>query len=444
MPAARDEPARRSVVPQAAGRSLWLTAVWTGVGTAVVCALASIIAVAICWLPTAASSGHSMSAIRAGLLTFLASVHGGVTVDGTPAAFLPLGLTIIVGLVVWRAGGALADIALALDEQEPARLAGAVLAQAATFMCACLVLVPFATLGTSSAPSLGVAVAAFLLFVVVGGTSLARSTPPLRDWLAQRVPPAVRAAARPAAMVVLLYLAAGALLVAGSLVVHRGQAEALSTQVGGGWSGVPVLLLGILAAPNAAIAGTAYLAGPGFAVGAGTTASVFSAAHGTLPAFPVLAAVPDGSGSPIAGWVLSAATVLGSGLVLARTASSAQPGLFARMRWCAAAAPLAGAVLFVLAWQGGGGIGTGALRTVGVSPWQLGAAVTAELAVVSVAALAVSATWQRSVRRRPSAPAAWERVRDQFVLVAEAVRNDRSAGTTAADHDAEDAGKLAG
>jgi hypothetical protein len=444
MPAARDEPVRRSVVPQVAGRSLWLTAVWTGVGTAIVCALAAVIAVAICWLPTAASSGHSMSAIRAGLLTFLAALHGGITVDGTPAAFLPLGLTIIVGLVAWRAGGALADVALALDEREPARLAGAGLAQAASFMCASLVLARFSTLGTSSVPLLGVAAAALLLFALAGGASLARYTPALRDWCAQRLPQVVRDAVRPAATGVLLYFAAGALLVAGSLLLHRGRVEILSARVGGGWSGVPVLLLGILAAPNAAIAGTAYLAGPGFAVGAGTTASMFHTAHGTLPAFPVLGAVPDGSGTPIASWVLSALTILGTGLVVARMATSARPGLLRRMRWCAAAALLAGVAMIVLAWQGGGGIGPGGLRTVGASPWQLGAATAAELAVISVAALAVGAAWRRWVHRTPSVPTGWVRLREQFTLVAEAVRDQRDTRPDPAGDDAGDAGKLAG
>ena len=42
-------------------------------------------AVAVCWLPVSGTSGHPKSAIHAGLLTFLASVHGGITVDGTAA-----------------------------------------------------------------------------------------------------------------------------------------------------------------------------------------------------------------------------------------------------------------------------------------------------------------------------------------------------------------------
>ena len=95
--------------------------------------------------------------------------------------------------------------------------------------------------------------------------------------------------------------APGALLVAGSLVMHHGEVETISRQVGGGWGGVPILVLGVLAAPNAIIYSIAYLAGPGFALGTGTSVSLTSTAHGTLPAFPLLGAVPSGHGANPAG-----------------------------------------------------------------------------------------------------------------------------------------------
>ena len=86
--------------------------------------------------------------------------------------------------------------------------------------------------------------------------------------------------------------------------------EALSRQVGGGWGSVPILLLGVLAAPNAVIAGAAYLAGPGFAIGTGGTASALSTAHGVLPAFPLLGAMPQGHGATGPVWSLIALTPL--------------------------------------------------------------------------------------------------------------------------------------
>jgi hypothetical protein len=103
---------------------------------------------------------------------------------------------------------------------------------------------------------------------------------------------------------------------------------------------------------------------------------------------------------------------------------------------------LAGVAMTVLGWQAGGGIGSGGLRAVGASPWQLGAAITAELVVISSAVLAGSVAWRRWVRPAPSVPTRWERLREQFTLVAEAVRDERA--TRPGDDDAGDADKLAG
>jgi hypothetical protein len=388
-----DDAARRSVVPEAAGRSLWLAAVWTGVGAAAVCATLAIVAVAVCWLPVSGPSGHARSAIHAGLLTFLAALHGGITVDGTSAAFLPLGLMVIVGSTAWRAGSGLADAANSLDEGDPVRLGLAGAAQAVSFMIACLVAVPFAALGTSRAPFLGVGLAALVLFAITGGVAFVRSSA-LAEVVAARAPAFAGPVLRAAAAGVACYLGIGALLVAGSLVTHAGRVEALSQQVGGGWGSVPILLLGVLAAPNAVIAGGAYLAGPGFAVGAGGTASAVSTAHGVLPAFPLLGAMPVGHGAIGPVWWLIALTPLAAGVGLARLAGRAE-GWRARLGTAVAAAGTAGVVMFLLAWQGGGGIGGGRLHTVGASPWRLGLFVAVELTVVASAALGLAFLGQR-------------------------------------------------
>lgn len=390
---AEDEASRRSLVPEAAGRSLWLAAGWTGVGAVVVCATLAIVAVAVCWLPVSGSSGHSKSAIHAGLLTFLAALHGGITVDGTRAAFLPLGMMIIVGLTAWRAGSGLADAANSLGEDDPVRLALAGAAQAASFMLACLAAVPFAALGTSNAPFVGVGLASILLFAGTGGVAFVRSSA-LAGVVAARLPSLTVPILRAALAGVGVYLGLGAMLVAGSLVAHAGRVEAFAREIGGGWGNVPVLLLGVLTAPNAAIAGAAYLAGPGFAVGAGATTSAVTTTHGVLPAFPVLAAMPQGHGASTVVWWLVGLTPLAAGVATARLAGRAATW-GARLRDAGAAAIAAGAAMFLLSWQGGGSIGGGRLQTVGASPWRVGLFVTVEVAVVAVAALGVVFAAQR-------------------------------------------------
>ncbi len=65
-----------------------------------------------------------------------------------------------------------------------------------------------------------------------------------------------------------------------------------------GPDGLLYTLVGIAFVPNAVLLGGAYLLGPGFAVGAGTVVSPTAVVLGPLPAFPLLAALPDAGGPP--------------------------------------------------------------------------------------------------------------------------------------------------
>ncbi|MDT4987748.1 MAG: hypothetical protein QOI74_1842 [Micromonosporaceae bacterium] len=395
MPAVRVDPAtRRGIVPLAAGRSLRFAAAWTGAGTALVSAVVAIAVVAVCWLPAAGASGSATSAIKAGVLTFLAALHGGVTVDGLSAAFVPLGMTVLVGAIAWRAGAGLADVAADLGEQRSGPLVQAIGLQAGAFAAVCGLGAGLVTLGTSSVSVLAAVAAGLVLFACTGGAAFVRSSP-LADEVGDRAPQWLGPALRAAAAGITVYLGAGALLVAGAVVVHREQVEELSRQVGGGWSGVPVLLLGILAAPNAVIAAASYLAGPGFALGSGSGVSFGSTVHGTMPAFPVLGAVPSGPATtPV--WLLMAVTPVVAGLCVAR-AWRVAPSWSLRLRTAGASVGLAVVLGGVLAWQGGGAIGSGRLRAFGASPWQFGLAIGGGLAAVggtSMAALAGLAWWR--------------------------------------------------
>jgi hypothetical protein len=380
------------VVPPAAGRSLWLSAAWTGLGPAVLGAVLGIAGVAICWLPASGASGNAGSAIRAGVLTFLAALHGGITVDGVPAQFVPLGLTALVGLICWRAGTGLADASGDSGEHPRPRLLQAAAVQAAVFALTCAIAAALARLGTSAVSPVAAGLAGLLLFAATGTVAFVRAS----GVLAGRLPAELLVVGRAAAAVLLTYLGVGALLVAGSLVLHRDRVELLSQQVGGGWSGAPVLLLGVLAAPNAAVAGAAYLAGPGFALGSGSDMSLGSSVHGTLPAFPVLGAVPTGPAGTGA-WLLVAAAPLAAGLAAVRVVRA---GAAARDAWRRLGGTLLATVVLgiVLAWLAGGGIGSGRLSAVGASPWQFGLVVAGGAGAVAgpcLAGLTAMAWWRR-------------------------------------------------
>jgi Family of unknown function (DUF6350) len=386
--AGRVADATRGSVPEAMSRSLLRAAVWTGgISAATGAALGALVAV-LCWLPDAGVSGHPLSAVRAGVLGFLAAHHGGLVLDQVATTFAPLlGLLVVIALA-WRAGTVLAEVATQLGECRRRVLLSAGLVQAVGYAGVCLALVPLSRLGTTSARTEPAALAAFLVFGSVAVPALIRPA----------LPAHVRAGVRGAGAALAVYIGAGALLVGGSLVVHASEVMRLSRQVGGGLSGLPVLVLGVLCAPNAAVAGAAYLAGPGFAVGTGTAVTAFSSSRGVLPAFPTLAALPagDGTNAVVLTWML--VSLLGAGLVAARVAGHAEG-----VRGVAVAVALAGCGMALLAWLGGGAIGSGRLRTIGASPWQVGLTVAGEIATVALVYLGIQ--WLRRRDRHAPAPA---------------------------------------
>ncbi len=387
---------RRGVPSPTPARPILLAAAWTGAGTVLVAAIVSSAIVAICWLPAAGRAGNAGSAIRAGILTFLAGLHGGITVDGLTSAFVPLGITVLIGALAWRAGSALAGIATDLGVDDVRLLVRAAIVQASVFALACGVAAAAAGLGTSQVSVAPAVVAALILFTVTGGVAFVRRTA-LADAVAEFRPEWLRPALRAATAAIAVYLGAGAVLVAGSLVAHHTAVETLSRHVGGGWSGAPVLLLGILAAPNAAIAGGSYLAGPGFALGHGSSVTLGSTVHGTLPAFPVLGAVPAGPATtPV--WLLTAATPVLAGVGVARIVAASAGSWREQLRTAVAATVATIAIGVVLGWQGGGAIGSGRLSAFGASPWQFGLAAGAGVGAVAAAALAGlgAIAWWRS------------------------------------------------
>jgi hypothetical protein len=398
--AGADPAARRAIVPARASRSLWFAAAWTGAGAAATAAVAGIAAVAITWLPASGASGHTTSTLKAGLLTFLAALHGGITVAGAHSSFVPLGLTLLVALVLYRAGAGLGDVAETLEERDPVRLALAAGVQCLAFTTVCVLLALNAGLGTSSAPPVGVGGGALVLSALAGGFGVARAST-LGDTLRRRWPEALDDLVRPALAAVCTYLGAGALLVAASLLLHHAQVGTLARQVGDGWSGGPVLLLGALAVPNAVVAGASYLAGPGFTVGSGTHVGLSATPHGVLPAFPVLGALPAHAAGP-AGWSLAVATALCAGWVAVRVLPDRETWR-ALARDFALVALTVGVALGLLAWQAGGGVGTGRLATVGASPWRLALATGCAVLVTQWAVMGALAAreWLKLRRTTP-------------------------------------------
>ncbi|MET2715520.1 DUF6350 family protein [Streptomyces harbinensis] len=197
---------------------------------------------------------------------------------------------------------------------------------------------------------------------------------------------------------------AGALLAAGALVLHADAAQRTFGQLSGPWSGqIAVLLLGLALAPNAAVWAAAYGLGPGFTLGAGSLLAPLPFGGGTgegprLPAFPLLAVAPGGTGGGWAVWAVAAVVpAAGIGVLAhftARGAVRSGSGPAATALTALLAAVGCGVVLGGLATLAGGPLGTAALAEFGPDPLLTGAAGAAWGVVGGVPLALALRAWQ--------------------------------------------------
>ncbi|WP_327133270.1 DUF6350 family protein [Streptomyces sp. NBC_01343] len=251
------------------------------------------------------------------------------------------------------------------------------------------------------------------VLAAAGGVWAAKGHPvgPLPHW----VPGAVRrAAARPryplalraGAAGALVLLGGGALLVGASLAWHGAEVQASFLALTGVWSGrFAVLLLSLALLPNAMVWGAAYSLGPGFALGAGATATPLGfAGSPALPRFPLLAALPpEGPGT-----LLTCATTgvpLLAGLAVgwfavrrAREVSYKETALTAALGALVCALLLAG-----LAAVSSGPLGSRGLASFGPVWWAVGAAAFAWTLLPAVPVAVAVHSWRTRPARQAEA-----------------------------------------
>lgn len=201
-------------------------------------------------------------------------------------------------------------------------------------------------------------------------------------------------------------IGAGALLVAVTLLLRGGEVIALYESAHVDAVGVVTFSLGQLAyLPTLVVWAAAYAAGPGFAVGVGTTVSPAGTALGVVPGIPVFGALPP----TLSGWMLltvllvvfaGVAAGLGARRRLGRDSSVATRALaLAGIVVCVAGAA---AVLAVCA---SGALGPARLAQVGPDPGAFALAVAAEAAVGAAAVLLTPSVRGRSWRPRAATAA---------------------------------------
>ena len=404
LPGVRRPSSDPSPVPSGADRPLAVTgaiaacaSAGTGLAVLTMLALAG-------WIAAPHAGLGLTGVLRTAALLWLIGHHVGFALPGAGRiGMLPLGLVLLPGALLWRAGRWVVRTG-GVSRLRHVGYAALALAVPYAMVAVALALASSSALAT---PSLPEAVACpFLLALTAGGLGGARAIAP---WsrLVGLLPDRLRSLTVGTVGALVVLVAVGALLAGGSLAVHLREFRAVNATLAPGAVGAVLLLLAQLAyVPNAIAWAISFTLGPGFAFGAGTVIAPTGSALGPIPAFPMLAALPPGVHSAVPP-LLSLAVLIApylagvvGGLLMARTA----PVLALE------AAPLRGFVCGILtgcvlgaaAAAAGGPLGNGRLAAVGPSGWQVGVVASLEVGV----AAAVTAGLVNWLRLRATAGSA--------------------------------------
>ncbi len=351
------------------------------------------------WI-AAPHTGESLPAVlRTAAALWLVAQHVGFTFRGAGRiGLLPLGLVLLPGALLWRAGRWVVQ-AGAVSRLRHVGYAAVALALPYALLTAALAL---ASKSAGESASLPQAIACgFLLALVAGGLGGARALAPWRR-LIRLLPHRQRSLVVAVGGTLAALVAAGAVLGGASLAVHLHEAATLQRDLAPGAVGTLLLvLLQLSYLPNAVVWAIAFSLGPGFAFGSATVVSPTGSALTQLPAFPLLAALPPGLHAAMPGWieptVLALPYLAGAfgGLLLVRAAPAL--ALDAAPLWGLACGAVCGSILGLLAAASGGPLGDGRLAAVGPSPWQVAAVSALEIGVA--AAVSAGAANYFSLRR---------------------------------------------
>ena len=252
--------------------------------------LAVMVLVLVAWATAADSGASATEAVAGGLAIWLVGHLTRLSVPGGDFGLAPLGLTLVLAALLFSSAARAARAAQVRGRRAVGSLTGAL---AASYAAVAVVVSLLARSDTVQPRPVTAFLGAGGLALLAGGAGAVRGSGRAPAWWA-RVPIVARLAVTGAAGAVTMFLAGGSLLVSAMLVLHRGEASGIVTGLEAGTSGnLLVLLICILYAPTAVVWGTSYLAGPGFAVGTGTSVAITGVHLGAVPALPLLAALPS-------------------------------------------------------------------------------------------------------------------------------------------------------
>jgi len=371
--AAKDTPPREfGTVLTASVAALWAMSV--GVLAVVTLVLAG-------WLVDDRTGAGAAQAAQIALQAFLLAHGASLTVDWGVLGLLPLGLTALPAWLLMRAGAAVARRRGVKTLPEIGEAAAAV---TIVYAVLAVLLTTLASSDAASVQPLRAGVGAGLLAAAASTIGVVRVAGLGRLPLA-RIPGPRRAIAAAVAAGCLALVAGGAVAVAVALSVDTGRYAELSRAVAPTWTGgAGLALVGLILLPNAIVFAASLGVGPGFSIGRGTVVGAFDVHLDTVPALPLLAALPEGGQPPFAALAIPVLAGIAIGVVLIRRLDADdERGPFPAAAWAALCGVLVGALLGVAAYAAGGPLGSGRLATVGPSGWVVAAYAAVELAIVA-------------------------------------------------------------
>ncbi|HET6728409.1 MAG TPA: DUF6350 family protein [Jiangellaceae bacterium] len=373
----REEPAWGTRVPWLAGV---LAAAWALVAGQSMAALPAVLV----WIDEGAESAVDDPLRVGGHLWLLA--HGvGLDVDGTEITIVPLGLSVLFLLLIYRAARWAAHSAGVSSLRGVAPVAVPV---AAVYALGAVFVVALSGTPEVSASAAGAGLRAGLA-AVVAATSGAVYEGELAPTLLGKLPAWSLPPFAGAVVAVAGLFTVGTVLLAASAVAHGGRISAVAEALHPDPIGAGLLAVaGAAFAPNLAVWAAAFALGPGFAMGAGTSVAPGGVDLGIVPALPALGALPASMPGPSA-WLVLVGPVL-VGVLTGVTVHRRSPGgLVVAVRNTAVATVLAAAAMAALAMLAGGSVGTGRLAVLGPGPWQTALSTVVAVGVPSVLVTAI-------------------------------------------------------
>jgi hypothetical protein len=327
------------------------------------------------------------SVVLAGRLWLLAQ-GGELQIASGPLVLAPLLLTLGLCWGLAQAGRGIVRLRAPVTGVDAGWVAGVVAGVhiLVTVLLALLLDAPDARVGL-----LRTTAGAAVLAAVASGWGVGRESGLLDDVL-DRGP--VRAVLRGVLAGLLTALGLCTAVVAVALVSDARGYAALSGSLGGAGAGAVGLVgLALLLLPNAAAAVLGLAAGPGFHVGSGTLVSVHGVTLDTVPALPLLAALPDTQAVPLIAFlsqVVPALAGLVAGATVGRWFGDDDGGSVIAGLTGIGTGVLLGVAGGVVVWLAGGSLGDGALAQVGAPPLTTGIAMAAQSGIAAAVAAAVS------------------------------------------------------